>query len=632
MAVREPAPASASRPITPRMVFAIAAVIFAAHLPLLFIHFQQLWLKPHYQLYPLVLVGAFVLLWPLAHFSYAKSPGGLPYAIALTIIGVGLVAIGMIIDSSAGLAVLGSPAAWVAAGGVAMFAALPLTIFTGFGSVYAVNSDSPRGLIGASVAWLLLAIAVFFDSPVGATASAIGLTASLAFTAGGWPLLRRCLPALLYLFLIVPPPFMIDTIVVQNLQVFASRLSSKILDQIGVYHNLNGVIIEIGEKKFEVEQACSGISSLLSTMACVLFYVIYFRVHWLRGIFLTLFSMMWVILTNSVRIIGCTYFGSRWNIELSKGFAHTMFGIVLFALTLFLIWSADRLLMFFGRSDPTRRRYDPITIPAETARTGTNTLLNLNGAYYRSLPVAILFGVLLAAQVAEKIAVARLVPYSGSALSKLYSNMDVSLLPESVRQWQRPEKVVALKRDTGNPLGEYSQVWIYNRKLPVAAWCELSLDYPYPEYHDLRVCYSNTGWRLGKTEKFRHKTTDGRPELFCVSVELERPVEQYAYLWFCEFDQDGGGLDPVSLGPLTEDTVGERMTNRFAFAAGRWQRIFMKNSSEASTGLGSILQVQLLFRTKQKKGEKEVEGLQELFLKSAEILRAKCVELKTAKN
>lgn len=630
MAVREPAPASASRPISPQMVFGIAAVIFAAYLPLLFIHFQQLWLKPHYQLYPLVLAGTFILLWPLDHFSYKKAPGGLPYALALALGGVALVAIGMLIDL-AGLPALGSPAIWVAAGGVAMFAALPLTIFTGYGAVSAVSSSSPRGMIGAIAAWLLLAIAVFFDSPVGATASAIGLTATLTFTAGGWPLLRRCLPALLYLFLIVPPPFTIDTIVVQKLQVFASQLSSKILDQVGVYHNLNGVIIEIGEKRYEVEQACSGISSLLSTMACVLFYAIYFRLHWLRGIFLTLFSLLWVILTNVVRIISCTYFGSRWEIELSKGFAHTMFGIVLFGITLLLIWSADRLLMFFGRSDPTRRRYDPITIPAETARIGTNTLLNLSGAYYRSLPVATLFGVLFAAQIAEKIAVARLVPYSGSALSKLYSNLDVALLPESVRQWQRPKEVIAVKRETGNPLGEYSQVWIYKRNQG-AMWCEVSLDYPYPEYHDLRVCYNNDGWQLGETRKFRHKTSDGRPELFCVSVQLARPVERYAYLWFCEFDQDGGALDPVSLGPLTDDSMGERISNRFAFAATRWQRIFMKNSTEASTGLGSVLQVQLLFKTKQKKEEKELEGIQELFLKSAESLRAKCVELKSAKN
>ena len=158
----------------------------------------------------------------------------MPLAIACEIFGAVLVGIGMIIDSIAELQFLGSPGIWVAAGGVVLFAAIPLTIFTGLGSVYAGGDGTSRGMAAAFAAWFLLAISVFFLSPSGAAASLIGLSITLAYTAGGWPLLRRCLPALLYLFLIVPPPFMWDTKFVIFLQWLASRVSSRLLDQFGV--------------------------------------------------------------------------------------------------------------------------------------------------------------------------------------------------------------------------------------------------------------------------------------------------------------------------------------------------------------------------------------------------------------
>jgi exosortase len=632
MALKDPAPVGASRNSASRLALGVALVIFAAHVPLLFVHFQQLWLKPHYQLFPLVLAGAFVLVWPLAHYSYATSPGGLRYGLGCVMAGAILVGIGWLIDSMPDLAFLGSPAAWVAAGGVALLASIPVTVFTGMGCVYSINNNPSRGLIAAFVAWFVLAIAVFFDSPSGAAVSAILLTGALAFTAGGWPLLRRCLPTLLYLFLIVPPPFMLDTILVQKLQIFASKLSSKLLDQMGVYHYLTGTVIDIGKPPpLGIADACSGISSLLTTLACVLFYVIYNRVHWLRGILLTLSGMFWVIVNNTLRIITIAYFRVRWNLDLSTGFSHFLLGILLFGLTLLLLWSSDRFLMFLGRSDATRRRYEPAAISSNTASSGLASLLNLSQAFYRSMPIATLFGLALAVQLAEWVAVARRVPYSGSALSKLYQNMNVDLLPKQVQQWHRPEKVQFAKRETGNPLGEFSQVWIYSRNRDRGPFCTVSLDYPYPDFHDLRVCYKNVGWSTLDPETFTHKTEDGLPELHCIKVPMVRPVERYAYLWFCEFDQDGAGFNPVTEA-LTEDSVPQRMAARISFAGSRWQRIFMPTQTATTTGLGSVLQVQLFFETKQEKSKAEQDVLQDLFLQAAEKLRAKCVELKSGKK
>src|SRR5262245_45032587 len=112
MAVRNPVPASSAQPATSGWIVGISLLIFAAFIPLMFAHFQQLWLKPHYQLFPVVIGLAFVLLWPLNQFSYAKAPGATKYAIGLAVAGAALVVFGMLIDTSEGLAFLGAPSAW----------------------------------------------------------------------------------------------------------------------------------------------------------------------------------------------------------------------------------------------------------------------------------------------------------------------------------------------------------------------------------------------------------------------------------------------------------------------------------------------------------------------------------------
>ena len=71
------------------LVIGIGLILLAAHVPLLFAHFRGLWLKPHYQLVPIVLVGAFLLLWPTASMAPAKA-GVLFPAIALLGVGAGL--------------------------------------------------------------------------------------------------------------------------------------------------------------------------------------------------------------------------------------------------------------------------------------------------------------------------------------------------------------------------------------------------------------------------------------------------------------------------------------------------------------------------------------------------------------
>ena len=110
----------------------------------------------------------------------------------------------------------------------------------------------------------------------------------------------------------------------------------------------------------------------------------------------------------------------------------------------------DRLLMFLGRSDLLRRRYEGIDSNAQAVQASVQSFADLPGAWYRSVPFAVLFTALAALQIAEWYAYSTQVPYSGSALSKLYDKIDVATLPETSGRWTRPEKVIENNRPPGH--------------------------------------------------------------------------------------------------------------------------------------------------------------------------------------
>src|SRR5262249_500468 len=152
------------------LVVAFAVFAIAAHAPLLFSHFHQLWLKPHYQMFPLVLIGAFALLWPTG-FSKGTFGGVMRPATIVLTIGIVLTVLGLNGDSL-NVAGLGTAAVWGALGGVAIFASLPLLIFTGTSYPYASTSDAKQGMTWALASTLLLIVVVFFGSYPGVAFSA----------------------------------------------------------------------------------------------------------------------------------------------------------------------------------------------------------------------------------------------------------------------------------------------------------------------------------------------------------------------------------------------------------------------------------------------------------------------------
>ena len=202
------------------------------------------------------------------------------------------------------------------------------------------------GLIAiGGFAWLLLAIALYSKSPWLAVVSAILLLASgflrisrswqVQYLWGTWMLL----------WLIVPLPMNRGQQVINGLQQLSSGLSSSILDVTGIDHLMDGNTLLLPTKQFFVDEACSGIVSVMSVIACAAIYGVWRNRAPLHVAILVLAGIVWATLLNVLRITSIALVFDKWGIDWSTGTTHKLLSLVIFTLIFLGLVSTDLLLL-----------------------------------------------------------------------------------------------------------------------------------------------------------------------------------------------------------------------------------------------------------------------------------------------
>jgi exosortase len=149
-----------------------------------------------------------------------------------------------------------------------------------------------------------------------------------------------------YLAFLIPPPHSFMDRVTAPLKQFVSWAAMSILSAAGIPVSREGVTIYVGSYRLLVEDACSGMNSIVGLVAVSLLYIYLLRGSNLRySALLTAATIPIAILGNVIRImtlILLTYFGGD---EVAQGFLHMTAGMFLFAVDLVLVFLTDRLLM-----------------------------------------------------------------------------------------------------------------------------------------------------------------------------------------------------------------------------------------------------------------------------------------------
>jgi len=366
---------------------------------------------------------------------------------------------------------------------------------------------------------------------------------------------RWVFPALSLFF--VPPPLMADHDLHQLLAGLAARLSQGWLDMMHLMNVIEGTIVVTPQRRFFVDDACSGTNSLLTISCIALVMCALRRRTGLHALVLLAVSAMMSVATNVLRI--CVVIGGAhfYGLELESGMPHQMLGVAFFMLDLMLVWSADH-----GAGFLLHRASIPqhVTTRADTDLARSAGLLPAGV----SVSVALMGGVLLAG---PSLLIHR---HSSDAKTTLDASVQQFEMPSQLGSWSRAGDQTGESTLIGK-LGVRNQVWLYRRGLLEA---HVAVNYPFTGFHDTRLCYIGQGWQFQKQTDI---TPPGENGSTVRHLEMQQPADLLqAHLWLSVFDESGKPQKFPS-----EDFV-KRVSDRLV---GRWLQ------PEQEPGTTVVLQV-----------------------------------------
>jgi exosortase len=206
------------------------------------------------------------------------------------------------------------------------------------------RSPSWMGLPLMAGALVILTLGVLGAEMFLSRSSLVFLIGSMIVYFFGWPHFRALLFPWAFLFLMIPIPALIFNQIAFPLQLFASQVSSGLLELGGVPVLREGNVIRLPTMTLEVVEACSGIRSLVSLGTLAVMYGYFLESRIAVRVVLALSAIPIAVAANSLRIMGTGVLGYYWDPDKAEGFFHTFSGWVIFVLSLGLLFLVHRLI------------------------------------------------------------------------------------------------------------------------------------------------------------------------------------------------------------------------------------------------------------------------------------------------
>ena len=411
-------------------------------------------------------------------------------------------------------------------------------------------------------AWVTLGLAYFAFSPWLAVISAILLVGSHLINMSRRWRIKYLLGTWLMLWLIVPLPMNRDQQLISYLQHLSSRMSSTILDSVGVEHLMEGNVLLLPSKQFFVDEACSGIVSVLAVIACAVIYGVWRDRRPAHVVILALSGVGWATVMNVVRITAIAIAYDQAGYDWSAGPTHEMLGLLSFTVIFLALMSTDLLLV--GVLSPIGPVLEdtvgtPVHLGSGCIRLWDwffDTDQNKHVA-----PAAV--GVSCIGARSLSLSAVPLVAFSLLPVLQLTyfaGKADVVSLPHQQELVNRalacgpatlPERIGALSRvkftehtrPRDDLLGNYSRTFDFQDS--TGREFMVSCDFPYEGgWHELTVCYEGIGWKLMKRQVGDDSFTADGNEWTSMEADFSKSTGAYGFLAASAFDDAG---QPISL-------------------------------------------------------------------------------------
>lgn len=418
---------------------------------------------------------------------------------------------------------------------------------------------------------VLLVLGVFFAIvcvllvwPSAGAGSSMLLIASLLARTVDKESLKSLWPAALPMFVYLTLPSGYDIWLITWLQRVSAYCTSRLLDIYGLAHFMDGTVIQVpGKESYGIEAACSGVQSFFTLLFVAVLFVVVYRRPFFRAALLVGSAVFWALFMNTVRIFLIPVL-DQVGIEVAHGFPHALLGWGTLGVGVLLLLSTDQFMTFlFGPVDPevgksgpfgklitkawnglvsgekqpdeqenrkrTKKVRKPITSAGKTVIWALCGILALGGLW-SSYDVVSSFA-----------AAPENVRFFDANETRPFEESD---LPQKINNWTAVEDGYTIStRERGSDLGKRSDIWRYRGPNTIAT---VSLDQPFPGWHELTTCYKNSGWELVKrSRKNPEKTGDSADSPWpYVVAEFKRETGERAFLVFALFNSAGNSVDP----------------------------------------------------------------------------------------
>lgn len=173
----------------------------------------------------------------------------------------------------------------------------------------------------------------------------IPVVAGLLLILRGWAAIRILWFPLLFLIFMVPlPGAVVDTLTLP-MKMGVSWATEQVLYSLNYPISRSGVVLQIGQYKLLVADACAGLHTLFTLEAMGLLYLHVMRYESVaRNALLAIFIVPISFSANTIRVIALTLITYHFGDAAGQGFLHGFAGMVLFITALLIIMGVDSLL------------------------------------------------------------------------------------------------------------------------------------------------------------------------------------------------------------------------------------------------------------------------------------------------
>lgn len=181
---------------------------------------------------------------------------------------------------------------------------------------------------------------IYFSSGLSLILVIIGLV--LLFL--GTEYLKKLIFPILFLFFMIPLPLVVIANLSFKLKIFAAKISTVIVNMLGVRAMREGSIIKTVHSYLVVEDPCSGIRSLIALIALGALMAYFSRMSIKRKITLFLSSIPIAVSSNVIRIVALTLASEMYGSKFATGVFHDTMGILVFVFAFLGLSLVEKIL------------------------------------------------------------------------------------------------------------------------------------------------------------------------------------------------------------------------------------------------------------------------------------------------